>query len=75
MKMEPIVSPETSRIRTQTPENYPQETYYKISSAFFTYLIGCRSVVICLSGIADLKTDYVTVVFWLYIRENKMLIL
>ena len=29
MKVEPIVSSETSAIRTQTPGNYPKRTNYK----------------------------------------------
>jgi len=36
MKMEPIVSSETSAIRTQTPENYPKRNNLQIDVICFT---------------------------------------
>ena len=38
MKMEPIVSSETSAIRTQTPGNYPKEQItFEITLTYFEY--------------------------------------
>ena len=41
MKMEPIVSSETSAIRTQTPGNYPKRNNLQYSISLVPYLIRC----------------------------------
>jgi len=40
MKMEPIVSSETSAIRTQTPGNYPKRNKLLLQSCFIAFLVN-----------------------------------
>jgi len=52
MKMEPIVSSETSEIRTQTPGNYPKRNNLRLEHGEslrtkFCFLIVCVCVCVC----------------------------